>query len=273
MSVYLDYFGLREEPFGITPNPEFYYGTHTHETALEWIKYAIEQHELGLVIGEIGSGKTVLSRLLVDSLPSDKYRICWIINPQMSPNALLKELYTALFDRTPKYFKRDVQKQITDGLVELYEAGIHPVLIIDEAQAIGYKSIFDEIRLLSNFQTDTQNLISVIMFGQPELAKRLKNRPYRALIERIRFSITLRPLVPKEIKLYLLHRLQKAGLLGAFPFSDEAVMRISELSKGIPRVINHIASFALMQSMSAEKKKVDVEEVNLAVEDIIYLEN
>ena len=194
MSLYLEHFGLKVEPFGLTPNPEFFFESKPHSTALEWVKYAIEQHEMGLVIGEIGAGKTVLSRLLADSLDSQKYRVCWIINPQMSPSALLKEIAQTLFDVTPKYFKRDVLKQITEGLVDLYSKGIYPVIIIDEAQSVLQKALFDEIRLLSNFQTDTQNLLSVVMFGQPELAKRLKNRAYRALVERIRFSITLKPL-------------------------------------------------------------------------------
>ncbi len=273
MSLYLEYFGLTCEPFGLTPDPKFYFESQIHSTALEWVKYAIEQHELGVVVGEIGSGKTVISRLLVDSLDQEKYRVCWIINPQMSPTAMLKEICTALFDIEPKYFKREVQKQITTGLVDLYQKGIHPVVIIDEAQSIQKKAVFDEIRLLTNFQTDSQNLISVILFGQPELAKRLKHRAYRALVERIRFSITLKPLNLKETRYYLLHRLQVAGFMGSFPFKDEAINLIWELSNGMPRVINHIASFCLLHAMSADLTKIGLEQVNDSKKDIFYLNN
>ncbi len=273
MSLYFEYFGLNREPFGLTPNPEFYYESEIHATALEWVKYAIEQREMGLVIGEIGSGKTVLSRLLVDSLDQEKYQICWIINPQLSPTALLKEICTTLFDLKPKYYKRDILKQITDGLVDLYQQGIHPVVIIDEAQSIVSKAVFDEIRLLTNFQTDTQNLLSVILFGQPELAKRLKHRAYRALVERIRFSITLTPFGLKDTKHYLLHRLQVAGYMKSFPFRDEAVERLWELSKGIPRVINHIASFSLLHAMSAGVTKIGIDQIDDSIKDIFYLNN
>ncbi len=271
MSLYIEHFGLNRDPFGLTPDPEFFYASQIHATTLEWVKYAIEQHELGLVIGEIGSGKTVISRLLVDSLDLEQHKICWIINPQMSPTAFLKEICSSLLNVEPKYFKRDVLKQITTGLVDLYQQGIHPVVIIDEAQSIPKKAIFDEIRLLTNFQTDTQNLLSVIMLGQPELAKRLKNRAYRALVERIRFSITLKPLDKKETRHYLLHRLQVAGFMAGFPFTDEAVTRLWELSKGMPRVINHIASFSLLHAMTAGVTKVAIEQINDAVNDIFYL--
>lgn len=271
MSLYHEYFGLNQEPFGLTPDPSFYYESQIHATALEWVKYAIEQHELGLVIGRVGTGKTVLSRLLVDSLDQEKYRVCWIINPQMSPTAMLKEICSSLFGIEPKYFKRDVQKQITTGLADLYQQGIHPVVIIDEAQSILQKAVFDEVRLMTNFQTDTENLLSVIMFGQPELAKRLKHRAYRALVERIRFSITLKPLSQKETKLYLLHRLQIAGFMGSFPFHEDAVARIWDLSNGTPRVINHIASFSLLHAMSSGVSKIEVTHVNDSVNDIFYL--
>ncbi len=271
MSLYFDHFGLSREPFGLSPDPAFYYESQNHSTALEWVKYAIEQRELGMIIGEIGSGKTVLSRLLVDSLDENKYRICWIINPQMSPTALLKEICANLFNVEPKYFKKAVQAQINEGLIDLYTQGIHPIVVIDEAQAIPSKQTFDDLRFLTNFQTDTQNLISVILLGQPELAKRLKHRAYRALVERIRFSITLKPLDLKETKLYLLHRLQVAGYMGSYPFSEEATAKIWELSKGMPRVINHIASFSLLHAMTADVSRIELEHVLDSANDIFYL--
>lgn len=270
--IYAEYFGITDDPFGLTPDPEFFMLSQSHSTALEWMTYAIEQHEMGLVLGEIGSGKTVLSRMLVDSLEDkENYRVSWIINPQLSPSGLLKEIYRQLFDEKPKYFKRDIIRQLLDGLTELFLEGIFPVLIIDEAQMIPTKSVFDEIRMLCNYQTDKQNLISIILLGQPELESRLKRPAYRALVQRIRFSTKLLPLKDEEVSVYLLHRLQKAGYNGSNPFLDHAVRKMIDLTEGQPRALNHLASFTLMEVMMNGQTQASELHVENASKNINYL--
>ena len=270
--IYAEYFGITDDPFGLTPDPEFFMLSQSHSTALEWMTYAIEQHEMGLVLGEIGSGKTVLSRMLVDSLEDkENYRVSWIINPQLSPSGLLKEIYRQLFDEKPKYFKRDIIRQLLDGLTELFLDGIFPVLIIDEAQMIPTKSVFDEIRMLCNYQTDKQNLISIILLGQPELDSRLKRPAYRALVQRIRFSTRLLPLKDEEVSVYLLHRLQKAGYSGSNPFLDHAVRKMIDLTGGQPRALNHLASFTLMEVMMNGQTQASELHVENAAKNINYL--
>ncbi len=269
--IYADFFGLHSDPFGLTPDPEYYYSSHNHATILEWIIYAVEQHEMALVIGEVGSGKTVLSRCLIDYLPEKEYRVCCIINPRLTATGMLKEIYRRLFNDEPRYYKNDIINQIQTGLATLFERGIFPVVIIDEAHMIPSKAVFDELRLLSNFQTDKQNLLSLVLFGQPELGKRLQRKYYRAFLQRIRFTATLNPLTQEEIRDYLIHRLQKAGYLGKEIFPSETIKKIYEITRGIPRPINHLATFSLMQAMSEESKFVTLPMVKKAAKSIPYL--
>lgn len=269
--IYGEYFGMHSEPFGLTPDPEYLFLSNGHTSAIEWMTYAIEQYDMGLVIGEIGSGKTLLSRCLVDYLPEDKYRVCLIINPQCTPSAMLKDIYRQLFGKEPPYFKRAVLKCLHEGLVDLMVKNIFPVVIIDEAQAILGKPVFDEFRMLNNFQTDKQNLISFILLGQPELEKRLKHKAYRALLQRIRFSTNLKAFTTNETGLYLAHRMKVSGYKGRNVFSDQGIQIIQELSCGYPRPINHLALFSLMQVMSNNTKTVSADVVKEAASEIIYL--
>ena len=272
-SIFNEYFGIEQDPFGLTPNPEFFFASRSHATTLEWMRYAVEQRELGLVIGKIGSGKTVISRRLVDSLSDDRYRICWIINPQLTPAAMLKEITRQLTGAEPAYFKRDVLHQLTDALMEMRQADQFPVVIIDEAQMVPRKAVFDELRLLTNYQTDTENLLSILFFGQPELNRRFKHPAYRALLERIRFTITLEPLSLDEVTEYIRHRLKVAGYQGNGLFDEEALVNLWQIAEGAPRVINHLASFSLMQAMSANQSTVTGPLVEKAAGDILYLQD
>jgi len=270
-SIYSEYFGFSRDPFGATPDPDYFFASRNHAETLARILYAVEQHEMGLVIGEIGSGKTLLSRCLVDQLDEEAYRFCWIINPQMTASAILKEIYQQLFEKEPPRYKREIRNAIEEGLIQFHQQNILPLIIIDEAQAIPGKEVFEELRLLSNFQTDTENLIAIVFFGQPELQKRLKHRAYRALIERIRFAMILQPLQADEIAGYIRHRFQTAGYSGPELFIPEAIRRISDLTQGYPRRVNHLASFALMEAMGRETREVTVEIVDQAAREVIYL--
>ncbi len=268
-----EYFKLNTNPFGITPDPKYLFMSTPHATAIEWMKMAIEEHEFGLITGEVGSGKTVLSRYLVDTLPEDKYRVAWIINPSMSATQLLKEIYLQLFEKKPPYFKSSLINSMQEELVNLFLNNIYPVVIIDEAQTIPDSKVFEALRLLSNYQTDEQFLISILLFGQPELARKLKRKQYRAFVQRVRFTLTLEPIDNSEVEKYIQHRLNVAGAENRTLFEKEAIDEIHRITGGYPRPLNHLASFSMMDALSNGDEMVTPDNVKNAAKSIIYLED
>lgn len=271
--MYWEHFNLKVNPFGITPDPKFLYLSTPHASAIEWMKLAIEQHEFGMITGEVGSGKTVLSRYLVDSLPEEQFRVAWIINPVMSPTALLREIYSQLFDDKAPHSKSLLVKTLQEGLVNLFLENKYPVVIIDEAQVIPGTKIFEELRLLSNYQTDEQNLISIILMGQQELIKKLKRKTHRAFLQRVRFAITLNPLTAEEVDSYISHRLKVAGLEKESIFTGDAIGKIHSITGGYPRPVNHLAAFSMMEALTHEKGMVDSADVEAAARSILYFED
>jgi type II secretory pathway predicted ATPase ExeA len=166
--MYLDHYGFSSKPFDKTPNPAFFYRSPVHEEALARLQYGTEERELTLLTGEIGTGKTLLSRALMDILP-ENYLPILIINPRLSPNQFLKTIARRLGIESPSYFRIDLLDQINMALYGYYEEGVCPVIIVDEAQLIPSKSTFDEIRLLTNFQLDDANLLSLILIGASDI--------------------------------------------------------------------------------------------------------
>lgn len=270
-SLYLEYFGLNSEPFGLTPDPRFFFDSSNHVESLARLLYALEQKEMALVIGDVGTGKTLLSRCLVDALDEQRYKLCWIINPSYPPCRFFQEVCEQLFGHPGGNNRSTLIDNIQTGMLELYSQGIHPVILIDEAQEIPTKKIFDDIRLLTNFQTDAQNLISVVFFGQMELLRRLQRPPYRSLLERIRYVVTLQPFSLPETTAYLRHRLKVAGGRPDGLFTEEAIGEIQRLSGGYPRRINHLATFALLEAMGEDQTTIDIEIVRRAAREIPYL--
>ena len=251
--MYEDFFGFRAKPFGKTPNPEFLYESQQHREALARLEYAVDEKELALLTGEIGSGKTTLSRALIDRI-GDSRPIVLIINPRLSPSQLLRSIATGL-EMRPKHFRNDLLDQIHTRLIELYEEGREPVLIVDEAQLIPTRATFDELRLLTNFQLDDQNLLSVILIGQPELEQRLARRAYGALSQRIGIRYSLGPLPVDDTKLYVEHRIAVAGGSRS-PFTPEAVDAIQRFSGGVPRLINTLCTTALLDGFGNEQAEI-----------------
>src|SRR6267142_2024875 len=227
------FFGLTTKPFGKTPDPGFLYESAQHGEALARLEYAVEEKELSLLVGEIGSGKTTLSRALIDRI-GEARPVILLINPRLTPTQLLRSIASGL-GLQPARFRNELLDQIHTKLFELYEAGREPVLIIDEAQLIPSKATFDEIRLLTNFQLDDQNLLSVLLIGQPELEKRLDREAYAPLRQRIGMRYHLGPLTLEETTRYVQHRVRVAGG-PRNPFSREAMEEMHVLSGGIPRL-------------------------------------
>lgn len=258
--MFEEFFGFSAKPFGKTPDPAFLYESPQHKEALARLEYAVEEKELALLTGDVGSGKTTLSRALIDRL-GDSRPVVLLINPRMTPTQLVHSIAMGL-GCSPSRVRNDLLDQIQSKLVELYEQKREPVVIIDEAQLIPGKSAFDEIRLLTNFQLDDQNLLSVILIGQPELDVRLKRHAYAPLRQRIGMRYSLKPLSLEET----VHRIRVAG--GARnPFSREAMEEIHGLSGGVPRLINALATTALLDAFGEDAEVVDVERIDSAARE------
>ena len=214
--MYQSYWGLREKPFRKTPDPRYLFLNDTYEEALERLIFAVEEVELALLTGEVGSGKTLLTRALVDRL-GDRYEVGMILNPRLSPRQFLKAAAAELGVAQPRFYANDLLEQIHERLLELDGQGRAALLIVDEAHLIPGKPTFEEIRLLTNFQLDDRNLVAIVLVGQPELRERLRHRAYRALTQRIGVSFDLVPLAVEDTRDYLAHRLAVAG--GSAPCS------------------------------------------------------
>ncbi len=262
-----DFFGLKKKPFSKTPDPEFIYLSKKHKEALARMLYGAEEKEIIIITGDIGCGKTTLSRKLLDSLDSN-YVPYVIINPRGTPSNFLRAVVKGFSKKEPKYYKKDLLEQIYEILYKFYEQGKIPILIIDEAQLINSKEVFEEIRLITNFQLDDENLISIIFLGQPELMTKMKKGNWEAFRQRVGFFYHIGPLTEQETKEYLVHRFKVAG--GKYnPFKDGVANIIYRASKGIPRIINHIAQNALLIAFEKEKKYIDIEVAEEAVKEII----
>jgi type II secretory pathway predicted ATPase ExeA len=262
--MFEDFFGFTTKPFGKTPDPSFLYESPQHKEALARLEYAVEEKDLALLVGDIGSGKTMLSRALMDRI-GDARPIILLINPRLTPTQLLRSIASGL-GLAPSRFRNELLDQIHSKLFELYEAKREPVLIIDEAQLIPSKATFDEIRLLTNFQLDDQNLLSVLLIGQPELETRLDRAHYAPLRQRIGLRYRLGPLTVDETVDYIEHRIRVAG--GARnPFARPAMERIHAVSGGIPRLINTLATTALLDAFGDDAESVDATRVGAAARE------
>ncbi|SNB45089.1 ExeA family protein [Geobacter sp. DSM 9736] len=253
--MYKVFYGLNEKPFSKTPDPRFLYLSRGHREALARLQYVIEEREIALMTGDIGCGKTTLSRALMDSVGSG-YHFCFVYNPRLTAIEFLRVVARSLHIANPPAAKDELLKEITDLLFRYHEDGRCPVVIIDEAQMIPDREIFDEIRLLTNFQLDHKNLLSIIVMGQPELRSILAAPVYEPFRQRIALNYHLNPLSVEETQDYLDFRIEVAGGTPGLFFPD-AVQRIYELSGGVPRMINVIATNALLEGFGRDAAYID----------------
>ena len=264
--MYEEFYGLKQRPFTKTPDPRFLFLSRSHEEALARLQYAVEERELILLTGEIGSGKTTLTRALMDSL-GEKYRVMVIINPQLTPLQFLRTVAKRFDINVPYNYKDNLLDAIYEKVYGDYETGITPVIIIDEAQLIPNKNTFEEIRLLTNFQLDYTNLLSLILVGQTDLRRRLNHKTYLPLRQRIGLFYHLGPLSESEMRGYMEHRLKVSGLEDPL-FTDEAIGRLYHYSAGIPRVINSLATSALLEGFGRELRVIDGFLINEAAREL-----
>jgi type II secretory pathway predicted ATPase ExeA len=263
--MYEEFYGLREKPFTKTPDPRFLYQGRKHAEALARLQLAVEDQDIVLLTGDIGCGKTTLSRALIDGFDS-RYHPALIINPRLSPIQLLQTVALRL-GIDEEHSRHGILEGINAKLYELYEEGKRTVLIIDEAQLIPGKETFEEIRLLTNFQLDDRNLLAVVLIGQTELKARLAKRPYRALRQRIGMQYHLGPLDEQETAEYVAHRLHVAGREAPL-FDAEAHAALHYYSDGIPRLINVLAGNALLEGFGRDAAIITGEIVENVAEEL-----
>jgi type II secretory pathway predicted ATPase ExeA len=261
--MYESFYRLREKPFTKTPDPRFLYQSPKHAEALARLQLAVEDQDIILLTGDIGCGKTTLSRALIDSLDEQYYPLL-IINPRLSPAQLLSTVALRLGLNDATRHKHGLLESINAKLFELFVAGKRTALIIDEAQLVPGKATFEELRMLTNFQLDDRNLLALVLIGQPELRERLNRKPYRALRQRIGLTYHLGPLDEQETREYVAHRLRVSGR-EEYLFDERALAAIYHHSDGVPRRINAIAGNALIEGF-AKDAEIITEEI---VEDVV----
>ena len=262
--MFEEFFGFTAKPFGKTPDPSFLYESRQHREALARLEYSVDEKELALLTGDIGSGKTTLSRALIDRVGETR-PVVLLINPRLTPMQLLRAIARGL-ELEPARHRHDLLDQLHTRLYALYEEKREPVVIIDEAQLLPSKATFDEIRLLTNFQLDDQNLLSVVLVGQPELADRLERDAYEPLRQRIGMRYSLGPLSLEETVEYIEHRIRVAGG-GRNPFSATAMEEIHTVSGGVPRLINTLCTTALLDAFGEDAETIDPPRVSAAARE------
>lgn len=258
--MYKDYFGFREKPFSKTPDPRFLFLSRGHEEALARLEFVVEEREIAVLTGEIGCGKTTLSRALMDRL-GNGYRFCYIVNPRLEPIDFLRTAARLLDIEKPAASKDGLLEQINNAVYQSCQRGVCPVLVVDEGQVIDNAEVFDEIRLLTNFQLDHQNLLAILIMGQPELRGMLASSRFEPLRQRIALHYHLQPLNLEETMEYLDFRLEAAGGTPGL-FTPDAVQRIFELTGGVPRKINSMATNALLVAYGIDAALIDSAIIN-----------
>ncbi|MBS1143650.1 MAG: ATPase [Proteobacteria bacterium] len=266
MSLYLQHFGLREPPFRITPHTDFFFVGANRGATLDALIYAITQDEgIVKVTGEVGSGKTMLCRMLLERLP-DNVETLYLANPSLSRQEILGAIADELGVPTDGKATHSLTRALQDSLIERYAQGKRVVLLIDEAHAMPAESL-EEIRLLSNLESKATKLLQIALFGQPEIDERLAATDMRQLRERITQHFNLAPLKQVDVAAYIEFRLRAAGYKGPNPFTADAVAMIAKTSEGLSRRINILADKALLAAYSSGSHEVGVNEIRIAVQD------
>ena len=265
--MYLEHFKLVKQPFSLTPNTEFYCELPAHQEALNILLLSLRQGEGFIkILGEVGTGKTLLCRLLLNAL-DDGFVTAYIPNPDQDAESLRQSLAIELGLKPDKDMtQHQLLTAINMRLLELHKAGKKTVLVIDEAQALP-DSCLEAIRLLTNLETEEKKLLQVVLFGQPELDAKLNQKNLRQLKQRITFSYTLKPLSKSEFEVYICHRLAKAGYTYGSIFTKNAKKYLYRASGGLPRLLNVLCHKALLSTYGRGVGMVDVKAVKNAIAD------
>jgi len=265
--MYRAHFGLREPPFGITPDTSFVFSCNTHQEALNTLLVAVANGEGFIKItGEVGTGKTLLCRRFLSTL-DEKYITAYIPNPYLEPRALMHALAEELnLSLDPDAQQHQLLKQLNHALLAFAREGKRVVVCLDEAQAMPAETL-EALRLLSNLETEKRKLLQVVLFGQPELDARLAMESVRQLRQRITFAYRLGVLSRPELEFYLAHRLRVAGHTGQRVFTPGAVSLMYRATCGVPRLVNILANKALLTVYGEGGYEVARRHVRVAAKD------
>ncbi|MBA3031838.1 MAG: AAA family ATPase [Gammaproteobacteria bacterium] len=265
--MYLEHYGLSEAPFRITPHTDFFFTGANRGATLEALLYAIT-HDEGIVkvSGEVGSGKTMLCRVLMERLPEHVVTI-YLANPSLSRADILYALADELAIAIPEQSRANaVMRALQEKLVSLYAAGKQVVVLIDEAHAMPNETL-EEIRLLSNLESNRHKLLQLVLFGQPEINEALARSDMRQLRERITHNFGLEPLVRDDIAQYMDFRMRAGGYRGPGIFTPAAIKLITDASQGLTRRINILADKALLAAFAAGGHQIGAKEAKAAIRD------
>jgi general secretion pathway protein A len=265
--VYLDYYGLTEPPFDITPNPRFLFYSAKHREAFNHLLYGIRERK-GFVqlTGEVGAGKTTLCRAMLEQLDGH-YATALVLNPILRADELMKAIAIEFGLDVKGMDRLETVAAINNFLLWQVEQRKDAVLIIDEAQDLT-EELLEQIRLLSNLETDDRKLLQIVLLGQPELRDRLNSPRLRQLRQRITVRYHLRPLSRAELSRYIRHRLEVSGAKGAPRFTQPALWRIYRYSRGIPRLVNAVCDKALLAGFINHTECLDYRVIGVAIREL-----
>ena len=263
--MYEKYWGLKELPFENVPDPRFMYYSPDHEEALTRLVYATESRKGAVMLtGEVGCGKTTLSRAFIKKISNDDHDIALIANPSLTPQDFLAEILYQLGVENKSQSKTDLLHSLNEKMLKNVKEGRDTVIIVDEAQVIKEKEIFEELRLLLNFQLNDRFLLTLIMIGQPELKEQVES--IQQLEQRIAIKYHLKPLNFEQTTEYIFFRLKTAGMTRNI-FSKEAIDLIYKETKGVPRKINNLCDLSLLVGCTLQLKVIDSKTINKVIED------
>lgn len=263
----MEFYGLRQAPFDITPNPRFLFHSAKHREAFNHLLYGIRERK-GFVqlTGEVGAGKTTLCRALLEQL-DEHFSTALILNPILNAEELMKAIASEFGLNVKGLDRMETIAAISDFLLQQVLNGRDTVLIIDEAQNLT-EDLLEQVRMLSNIETDDRKLLQIVLMGQPELRERLDSPRLRQLRQRITVRYHLAPLKPSEVGEYIQHRLSLAGANGVPIFTRPALWRIFRYSRGVPRLVNAVCDKALLAGFVEQNQRITFRMVGRAVREL-----
>lgn len=265
--MYETFYGLRENPFNVTPNPEYIYLGENHREALAQLLYGVKERKGFIVItGEVGTGKTTLIRYLLDKMNGDHTKTAFLFNPKLAVDDFIQYILKDLGVRVQGKTKGEHLHNLHRYLLHAYQRDERVILIVDEAQGLK-PELLEEIRLLSNLETSKSKLLQIVLLGQPELDKTLSQPGFRQLRQRINLRYHLPPLSEKETREYIGKRLRIAGAKEPI-FTEKAIKQIYLKSGGIPRLINILCDNALLNGYALDQKRVNERSVKEVAKDL-----
>jgi general secretion pathway protein A len=265
--MYLEFYGLSEPPFTITPNPRFLFFSDKHREAFNHLLYGIrERRGFVQLTGEVGTGKTTLCRALLEQLGGN-FSTAVILNPALDADLLLKAIAVEFGLDVTGADRLEMIAVINDFLLRQMAEGRECVLIVDEAQTLN-NDLLEQVRLLSNLETDERKLLQIVLMGQPELRDRLNHHGLRQLRQRITVRYHLNPLRQDEVAQYVRHRLEVSGAKGAPSFTKPALWRIYRYSRGLPRLINAVCDKALLAGFVEKSERINFRMAGRAIREL-----